>query len=127
MKFFVNKSEIRKEIIMRKKKTSGIRKNLLKVIITAIMINVMSVNVFAASVMATGADSILQPVKLLQTLFFGIIALVGLFLIGKGILELSTAIPQRDSTSIKEATLTIIGGVLAAGISAVLGFIGIAV
>lgn len=111
---------------MKKKKTTGIRKNLLRVIVTVIMANVMSVNAFAAGIMATGADSILQPVKILQTLFFGIIALVGLFLIGKGILELATAIPQRDSTSIKEACLTIIGGILAAGISAVLSFMGIA-
>lgn len=112
---------------MREKKTTGIRRNLIRVIITSIMINAMSINVFADDDAAqTGTDSILQPVKILQTLFFGIIALVGLFLIGKGILELSTAIPQRDSTSIKEAALTIIGGILAAGISAVLSFMGIA-
>lgn len=112
---------------MREKKTTGIRRNLIRVIITSIMINAMSINVFAdADATQTGTDSILQPVKILQTLFFGIIALVGLFLIGKGILELSTAIPQRDSTSIKEAALTIIGGILAAGISAALSFMGIA-
>lgn len=125
MKFFVNNSEIRKEKMMRKKKTSGMRKNLLRVIITAIMINVMSVNVFATGIMATGTDSILQPVKILQTLFFAIIGLVGLFLIGKGVLELSTAIPQRDSTSIKEAILIIIGGILAAGMPVLLKFLGI--
>ncbi len=106
-------------------KIADIRKIVTRVITTVIMINMMSVNVFAAGIMATGTDAILQPVKMLQTLFFAIIAAVGMFLIGKGILELTTAIPQRDSTAIKEAVLYIVGGVIAAGISSVLTFLGL--
>ena len=111
---------------MKEKKTINIRKIVMKIVITVIMINMMSVNVLAAGIMATAdVDTILNPVKLLQTLFFAIIALIGLILVGKGILELMTAIPQRDGTSIKEAALYIAGGVIGASISTVLAFLGL--
>lgn len=101
------------------------RKAAINLLFQAAMINLMSINVFASGVMATSADSILQPVKLLQTLFFGLISIIGLIMVGKGILELTTAIPQRDGPSIKEAALQIAGGGIAAAISTVIAFLGL--
>lgn len=103
------------------------RKIVITLIFQAAMINLMSINAFASGVIATSVDTILQPVKLLQILFFGIISIIGLIMVGKGILELTTAIPQRDGTSIKEALLQIAGGVIGAAILPLLAFLGLSV
>lgn len=72
-----------------------------------------------------GVDSVTTPLKNLKTLILSVVALVGVFIIIKGVIELAEGIQQQDSSGVSHGVKTIISGLLIASIGTVLTFLGI--
>ena len=78
------------------------------------------------SVLATGVDSVTQPLTNLKTLVISIIGAVGVKKKTKNVMEFAQAYQQQDSSSMNSAIKGIVAGLIMAGISSVLSFLGIA-
>lgn len=75
---------------------------------------------------ATGVDSVTQPLSNLKTLVISIIGAVGVIILAKNVMEFAQAYQQQDSSSMNSAIKGIVAGLIMAGISSVLSFLGIA-
>ena len=98
----------------------------------AIMANVIMSNpmvIFAATPTpaptGTGIAGIDFGLGQLLGLFFGLVSLGGVFYLGKGLLDFFSALPDRDTGSMKQGALEAIAGLGIASIGAVITFIGI--
>lgn len=78
------------------------------------------------NVLATGVDSVTQPLTNLKTLVISIIGAVGVIILAKNVMEFAQAYQQQDSSSMNSAIKGIVAGLIMAGISSVLSFLGIA-
>lgn len=78
------------------------------------------------NVLATGVDSVTQPLANLKTLVISIIGAVGVIILAKNVMEFAQAYQQQDSSSMNSAIKGIVAGLIMAGISSVLSFLGIA-
>lgn len=78
-----------------------------------------------STVFASGDTStITQPLTNLKTLVISIIAAVGVIIIAKNVMEFAQAYQQQDSSTMNSAIKGIVAGVIMAGISTVLTFLG---
>lgn len=98
-------------------------KNKTKTILAAISMAVLfaPATCFAAS---TGTASITQPLENLKTLVIAVIGAVGVIILAKNVMEFAQAYQQQDSSTMNSALKGIVAGVMMAGISAVLAFLG---
>ena len=76
--------------------------------------------------MATGVDSVIQPLSNLKTLVISVIGAVGVIILAKNVMEFAQAYQQQDSSSMNSAIKGIVAGLIMAGLSSVLSFLGIA-
>jgi len=81
----------------------------------------MTVTVFAA-----GGDTsaVTKPLDNLKTLVIAVIVAVGVIILAKNVMEFAQAYQQQDSSTINSALKGIVAGVMMAGISTVLTFLG---
>lgn len=81
----------------------------------------MTVTVFAA-----GADTsaVTKPLDSLKTLVIAVIGAVGVIILAKNVMEFAQAYQQQDSSTMNSALKGIVAGVMMAGISSVLTFLG---
>lgn len=84
-------------------------------------VNAMPMTVFAAG---TGATAITQPLENLKTLVIAVIGAVGVIILAKNVMEFAQAYQQQDSSTMNSALKGIVAGVMMAGISTVLTFLG---
>lgn len=84
-------------------------------------LNVMPMTVFAAG---TGTQAITQPLDNLKTLVIAIIGAVGVIILAKNVMEFAQAYQQQDSSTMNSALKGIVAGIMMAGISTVLTFLG---
>lgn len=80
---------------------------------------------FTQPVMASGVDSVTQSLANLKTLVISIIGAVGVIILAKNVMEFAQAYQQQDSSSMNSAIKGIVAGLIMAGISSVLAFLGI--
>jgi len=73
---------------------------------------------------ATGTTAIIQPLENLKTLLIAIIGAVGVIILAKNIMEFAQAYQQQDSSTMNSALKGIVAGIMMAGISTVLTFLG---
>ena len=66
-----------------------------------------------------------QPLANLKTLVISIIGAVGVIILAKNVMEFAQAYQQQDSSSMNSAIKGIVAGLIMAGISSVLAFLGI--
>lgn len=86
-----------------------------------------SIMTFAAGEGAgAGFDGTVNALNTLKTGLFAIIAGVGVILIGKNIMELSTAFQQQDSASMNNAIKGLIAGGLMAAVGTIVTALGFA-
>ena len=86
---------------------------------------VMAVNMLPIQVFAAGDTSaITQPLDNLKTLVIAIIGAVGGIILAKNVMEFAQAYQQQDSSTMNSALKGIVAGVMMAGISSVLTFLG---
>lgn len=86
-----------------------------------VMTAMMPTTCFAAG---TGTAAITQPLENLKTLMIAIIGAVGVIILAKNVMEFAQAYQQQDSATMNSALKGIVAGVMMAGISAVLAFLG---
>ncbi len=105
-------------------------KNMLSVFAGAVTITAMMTNqVFAAQSGATatsqgGTSTVTQPLENLKTLVIAVIGAVGVIILAKNVMEFAQAYQQQDSSTMNSALKGIVAGIMMAGISAVLTFLG---
>ena len=100
--------------IIRKEK-----KNVKKVLMQAVVVVVAAAMFFEQTVLASGVASVTQ------TLVISIIGAVGVIILAKNVMEFAQAYQQQDSSSMNSAIKGIVAGLIMAGISSVLTFLGI--
>ena len=81
----------------------------------------MSTTCFAAG---TGTSAVTQPLENLKTLISAVIGAVGVIILAKNVMEFAQAYQQQDSSTMNSALKGIVAGVMMAGISTVLTFLG---
>ena len=106
--------------IIRKEK-----KNVKKVLMQAVVVVVAAAMFFEQTVLASGVASVTQPLTNLKTLVISIIGAVGVIILAKNVMEFAQAYQQQDSSSMNSAIKGIVAGLIMAGISYVLTFLGI--
>ena len=83
----------------------------------------MSTTCFAAGT-GTGTSAVTQPLENLKTLIIAVIGAVGVIILAKNVMEFAQAYQQQDSSTMNSALKGIVAGVMMAGISTVLTFLG---
>ena len=73
---------------------------------------------------ADGAAAVTQPLENLKTLVISIIGAVGVIILAKNVMEFAQAYQQQDSSTMNSALKGIVAGLIMAGISTVLTFLG---
>ena len=71
-----------------------------------------------------GTSAVTQPIENLKTLVIAVIGAVGVIILAKNVMEFAQAYQQQDSSTMNSALKGIVAGVMMAGISAVLTFLG---
>ena len=73
---------------------------------------------------AAGTTAITQPLNNLKTLVISVIGAVGVIILAKNVMEFAQAYQQQDSSTMNSALKGIVAGIMMAGISSVLSFLG---
>ena len=85
----------------------------------------MGVMLMSTTCFAAGATSaVTQPLENLKTLIIAVIGAVGVIILAKNVMEFAQAYQQQDSSTMNSALKGIVAGVMMAGISTVLTFLG---
>jgi hypothetical protein len=84
-----------------------------------LMVTAMPMTTFAA-----GTSVVTQPLDNLKTLVIAVIGAVGVIILAKNVMEFAQAYQQQDSSTMNSALKGIVAGVMMAGISTVLTFLG---
>lgn len=124
-------------ILVNEKKKHGfiesLRKIKNKVIATVsmgvLMSNVMVTQAFATTATTTASttastSSITEPLDNLKTLVIAVIGAVGVIILAKNVMEFAQAYQGQDSSTMNSALKGIVAGIMMAGISTVLAFLG---
>lgn len=86
---------------------------------------IMACNLFTTTVYAaSGTSTVTQPLDNLKTLVIAVIGAVGVIILAKNVMEFAQAYQQQDSSTMNSALKGIVAGLMMAGISAVLTFLG---
>lgn len=111
--------------VMEESKVKRLFKNMKKKVIPALSGSVMAVGLMSTQCFAAGNTSaITQPLDNLKTLVIAVIGAVGIIILAKNVMEFAQAYQQQDSSTMNSALKGIVAGVLMAGISTVLTFLG---
>jgi hypothetical protein len=101
---------------------NGLKKKLLPAGMGRMMaVMLMNTTCFAA---AAGTSAVTQPLENLKTLVIAVIGAVGVIILAKNVMEFAQAYQQQDSSTMNSALKGIVAGVMMAGISTVLSFLG---
>lgn len=86
----------------------------------------LAVNAAPMAVFASGGgtSAITQPLENLKTLVISVIGAVGVIILAKNVMEFAQAYQQQDSSTMNSALKGIVAGIMMAGISTVLSFLG---
>lgn len=71
-----------------------------------------------------GTASVTQPLDNLKTLIIAVIGAVGVIILAKNVMEFAQAYQQQDSSTMNSALKGIVAGIMMAGVSTVLSFLG---
>lgn len=118
--------EVRTDKIVAKEKKNKYVKGLKRKCVLGVTMAMMAVNTILTPVLAAPTDTskILQPLENLKTLVIAIIGAVGIIILAKNVMEFAQAYQQQDSSTMNSALKGIVAGILMAGISTVLAFLG---
>lgn len=74
---------------------------------------------------SSGFDTATNAINVIKTFFIGLIGCIGIIMLVKGILEMSSAIESRQPSEFTGAILKIAGGIVTAGVSGVITALGL--
>ena len=110
--------------VVEKKENKGLSKAK-KAVVSACGAGYVAMNAMPLTVFAAGDTSaITQPLENLKTLVIAIIGAVGVIILAKNVMEFAQAYQQQDSSTMNSALKGIVAGIMMAGISTVLTFLG---
>lgn len=115
---------MQKAKIGKKKQDKRYRFGKKKVLAMACAVPYMVVCAMPVTVFAGDTSAITQPLDNLKTLVIAIIGAVGVIILAKNVMEFAQAYQQQDSATMNSALKGIVAGVMMAGISTVLAFLG---
>lgn len=96
-----------------------------KVLVPSLCGAVFAMNRMTSVVYAAGDTSaVTKPLDNLKTLIIAVIGAVGIIILAKNVMEFAQAYQQQDSSTMNSALKGIVAGVMMAGISSVLSFLG---
>ena len=105
----------------------GMKRRLLhfkKRMVPAVSGALMGVMLMSTTCFAAGTSAVTQPLENLKTLIIAVIGAVGVIILAKNVMEFAQAYQQQDSSTMNSALKGIVAGVMMAGISTVLTFLG---
>ena len=85
----------------------------------------MATMLYTTNVYASGEEVVTAPLNNLKNLVIAIIGAVGVIILAKNVMEFAQSYQQQDSSSMNSAIKGIVAGLIMAGISTVLTFLGI--
>lgn len=107
------------------KSMKGLFKNMKKKVIPALSGSLMAVSLMSTQCFAEASTTaVTQPLENLKTLVIAVIGAVGVIILAKNVMEFAQAYQQQDSSTMNSALKGIVAGVMMAGISTVLTFLG---
>ncbi len=108
------------------KKSSFLGNAKKKLALMAVTAGYVSTMMSSTVLAAGGGDTstITQPLDNLKTLVIAIIGAVGVIILAKNVMEFAQAYQQQDSSTMNSAIKGIVAGIIMAGISTVLSFLG---
>ena len=111
---------------MEEKGMKGFFKNMKKKVLSAVAGSVTGAMLMTSTCFAagTGTTAVTQPLENLKTLVIAVIGAVGVIILAKNVMEFAQAYQQQDSSTMNSALKGIVAGVMMAGISTVLTFLG---
>ena len=71
-----------------------------------------------------GPAAVTQPLENLKSIVIAVIGAVGVIILAKNVMEFAQAYQQQDSSTMNSALKGIVAGIMMAGISTVLSFLG---
>lgn len=96
-----------------------------KVVLPSLAGALYAVSQMTMTVFANGDTSaVTKPLDNLKTLVLAVIGAVGVIILAKNVMEFATAYQQQDSSTMNSALKGIVAGLIMAGISSVLTFLG---
>ncbi len=120
-----------KEIVVMRNYTNKKKKNKIfgfckGVLVPSFTGGVYTVCRLTTTVLAAGTDTsaVTAPLENLKTLVIAIIGAVGVIILAKNVMEFAQAYQQQDSSTMNSALKGIVAGIMMAGISSVLAFLG---
>lgn len=109
---------------MEKKGMKKFFKNMKKKVLPAMAGSVTGVMLMTTTCFAADTSAVTQPLENLKTLVIAVIGAVGVIILAKNVMEFAQAYQQQDSSTMNSALKGIVAGVMMAGISTVLTFLG---
>ena len=73
---------------------------------------------------ASGVEAVTAPLEALKTLVLSVIGAIGIIILAKNVMEFAQAYQQQDTSTMSSALKGIVSGLMMAGISSVLAFLG---
>lgn len=112
-------------VTANQKETKGLSR-VKRAVVAACGAGYTALNAMPMTIYAAGGDTsaITQPLDNLKTLVIAIIGAVGVIILAKNVMEFAQAYQQQDSSTMNSALKGIVAGVMMAGISTVLTFLG---
>ena len=110
-----------------KEKKSKVANVCKRVLVPAFLGTVYTANQMTITVCAAGGSdtsAVTKPLDNLKTLIIAVIGAVGVIILAKNVMEFAQAYQQQDSSTMNSALKGIVAGVMMAGISSVLTFLG---
>lgn len=126
----VTENNVVTEVNTQKMEEKGMKKFLKQMkgkVVAAFGAAMFMSNAFTTQVLAAqpgGTQAITQPLDNLKTLVIAIIGAVGVIILAKNVMEFAQAYQQQDSSTMNSALKGIVAGIMMAGISTVLTFLG---
>ena len=93
-------------------------------IVSALCGTIAFIGLWRTTCYAGNISSITQPLENLKSLVIAVIGAVGVIILAKNVMEFAQAYQQQDSSTMHAAIKGIVAGIIMAGISAVLTFLG---
>lgn len=106
------------------KKNLGKVKNLLCGIAGAAAITAANTMPVYAGVSSTGVPAVDTGMNVIKVVAIGIVEVVGVIVLVKGAMDLGSGISQRDQSGIVQGAGELGGGLLMAGVGALIGLLG---
>lgn len=111
--------------MMEGKKMNGLISRVKRKLVPAISGGIMGAMLMSTTCFAaSGTSAVTQPLESLKTLVIAVIGAVGVIILAKNVMEFAQAYQQQDSSTMNSALKGVVAGVMMAGISTVLTFLG---